>query len=259
MDARRVEVDQIVRRGVRVTGQQDGDVGLGACADEGVAPEEAGQVSRQHRMVGDEQPPCPLRGAGERLSDDRGLARRRVAGLPPPCGHRVEADGDHVRQFDDRIEILGEVALVATRRRQEATRQVDQGKVVVPDDGEDGGGQSIDERPGLLELAAPCPLRQVAGDDDEVGCRECDIVQQGLDEVRAVGAEVEVGEMDDDRHASTIACSRSSDLTPQPGLIAGSSVRSNPAWRRRPRLPIRSGGESAPSRWARSPAADFSP
>ena len=128
-----------------------------------------------------------------------------MTGLPPPGRHGVEADDHQARKRDNRFELAGDVARVAPSLRQEAARQVDEGEVVIPHDGQHGAGKPIDERPGLLELTWSCPLCQVSRDDYEVGADDLDVGQQRLDQVRAVGTKMDVGQMDDYGHVSANA------------------------------------------------------
>ena len=108
MDTGRDEVHDIGRGRVRVTGQQEGDPGLGAGADELVPADESGQMAGQDRMVGDQQSPRPGRSVPQHVPDDGHLPGGDVAGLPPPCGHGVEPDGDQPLDGDDRVEVPGD-------------------------------------------------------------------------------------------------------------------------------------------------------
>ena len=67
-------------------------------------------------------------------------------------------------------------------------------------------GQPVEESPGLIELAPPGTLRQVPRDDDQIGPDAGDVGQQRVGELLPVGSEMDVRQVDDDRHVCTIAC-----------------------------------------------------
>jgi hypothetical protein len=60
--------------------------------------------------------------------------------------------------------------------------------------------QPFEEAAGLAELLGPRALREVAADDDEVGLELIDALLNRADELIVMGAEVQVGQMNEASH-----------------------------------------------------------
>ncbi len=71
---------------------------------------------------------------------------------------------------------------------------------MVSHDGEDWRGKSVQKRSGARELVPARSLGHVARDDDQVRAVVPDVGHQRLSELIELGAEVDVRQVDDDRH-----------------------------------------------------------
>jgi hypothetical protein len=58
----------------------------------------------KHRVVSDQEPPCPGGPATKCLSDHPNLPWGHVPGFPAPWRHCVQAHGDEVRRRNDRMQ-----------------------------------------------------------------------------------------------------------------------------------------------------------
>ena len=128
------EVHGVGRRRMRVPCKEDRHTGLGARADEQVAPGQAGPLGRKDRVVGDQYPPRVRRALLEHGAHDAGLSGRHMARLPPPRRHRVEAHGHQVGQRHHRVQVEVDELLISAAVGEEATGQIEQGEVVIAQD-----------------------------------------------------------------------------------------------------------------------------
>ena len=95
---------------------------------------------------------------------------------------------------------LVDEAAIARERRQEAAQHVVERNVVVAGHAEHFVArclQPLEELAGLAELLGPRALGEVAADDDEVGLQLVDTPLDGLDQPLVMGAEMQVGKMDE--------------------------------------------------------------
>ncbi len=76
---------------------------------------------------------------------------------------------------------------------------------MIPYDREHRPGQAVKERSRLLKLSGPRPLREISGDDHEIGFLGSDVGEQRFGQILLMGTEMDVRHVDNDRHPFTIA------------------------------------------------------
>ena len=153
------------------------------------------------RVVADHDPSHPGRG--------RSQARRRAGnlGVIEPAtamewnGSRtVQSHRNHLIVFEDRFEILVDMAAIAAKRIEQAGREVEQRYVVVAWDHQHRKHKAIEKAASLSELAVTRPLCEIARDSDEIGSDALDGLDQRRDEPGIDATEMNIGEMDDRSH-----------------------------------------------------------
>ena len=99
-----------------------------------------------------------------------------------------------------RAQILCDVVLVPLEREEEATRDIEEGNVMIAGDDDVRRWQPFQIRSCALELTPQCALRQVAADRDERRLQIVEVFEQGLFEFSLYSSEVQIGNVGDDSH-----------------------------------------------------------
>jgi len=134
--------------------------------------------------------------------------RADLADLPPvhPAAlvrqraRRVDAEHRDLVVHERGREVVGDVAPVAGQRLREPRDQVDQRNIVIPGHHDLRLRQRIEKGARLLELRRAGPLREVAGDCDEVGLDGLDRGVQRRQCGQVHAPEVQVRQVDDGAH-----------------------------------------------------------
>ena len=99
---------------------------------------------------------------------------------------------------------LVDIAAIARERRQEAPKHIVERHVMIAGHAEHFMArlaQPLEELARLLELLGSGALGEVAADDDEVGLELVDAPLDGVDQSLVVGAEMEIGQVNEASHA----------------------------------------------------------
>lgn len=164
----------------------------------GAPQHSGGMTARRHEevMVDDGDLEQIRRGVREDAGGGIELATQ-----DPPAGERevegrVETDHQQlvVRQIGR--ELAGEVAPVGAKRRQGALPKTVQGNIVVAGNHDHRHPDLVDESAGGAKLDRFCPLRQIAGQDHEIGPPSGNQIEDAGRTIRQMrGTEVDVGDV----------------------------------------------------------------
>ena len=171
----------------------------------------AADLQREQRMVSDDDAHRLARRARECFADELDLVLVDASVLEGQRPRGVDAEHRDAGKLDERAQGLVDEAAVAGERRQEAAQHVVERNVVVAGNSEHlvtAVAQPLEELARLAELLGPRALGEVAADDDEVGLQLVDLAVDRFDQPLVVGAEMEVGEMDDAGHDRRVSKTR---------------------------------------------------
>ncbi len=203
------EVAGVVDRSVVVMpGKQHVDPGVADSIERKFAPADgaghrSADLEREQRMVRDQDLSRIGIGPIERVADEPHLV---LIDSPVLEGERtggVDSKHRRTRDFLQRAERVVDVARVAGQRRQEAAEDVVERDVVVAGNRQHlvpGVAEPFEEAARFLELLGPGTLGEIAADDHQVGLGRVHFGFYRLDQFGVVGAEVEVGQMDQASH-----------------------------------------------------------
>ena len=125
-------------------------------------------------------------------------AQGDAAVLDRPAKGGVDPHHQHLAVAPDRLELRAEVLPVGAEGIEEPLPDAVEGDVVIARHHQAGHRDAVDEGAGLAELLGRGPLRQVAGDDDEIRPVAVDQLQHPLGDPGQVRrSEVDVGDVQD--------------------------------------------------------------
>ena len=162
-------------------------LGVGPRRQEGVVgDDDAGEAGRQRRQ--------PRLAAGQAVAADPAA---RPVGVPAAAPRGVQPDHADPGILEDRLGLRRDVPAPAGIGVEVALRQPIGDQVVVARHRQHRRPQPVEEGPGGEEFPGPAAHGQVAADGDQVGRVARQLRGQGGDDLRQLGAEMQVGQVGD--------------------------------------------------------------
>ena len=168
-------------------------------------------LHREHRVMGDQHSHRLRRRPRESVANEFDLVFVHPAFLEGQRTRRIDAEHCHARELDEGTQALVDEPPIARQRRQEAPEHIVEGDVVIAGHAEHlvpALAQPFEEAARLLELLGARALGEVAADDDEVGLELVDLPFDGFDQPLVMGAEMEIGKVNEPGHSGPTPSSR---------------------------------------------------
>jgi len=95
------------------------------------------------------------------------------------------------------LQVMADVAPIIGKRSQLSGNDVIERHIMIAGHDDFREGQRIEEIAGLAKLMAPCPLREIPGNNDDIGLGGKDAQDQRGQDIGVQSPEMQIGKMDD--------------------------------------------------------------